>query len=136
MRGRQDGTDAAKIWAKIPDISLRNGLNGREVGQEYDGLESAELAWILGRKMITRTGVNDPVLGEGVSASAVSAHALGMGYGPDRMQRLAYQGYMEHAFPRDELSPLSCRGVDTLGGFALTLVDSLDTLVVMGEAST
>merc|ERR1712078_306164 len=50
------------------------------------------------------------------------------------MFKFAYQGYLEHAFPRDELSPLSCRGVDTLGGYALTLVDTLDTLVVMGEA--
>ena len=49
------------------------------------------------------------------------------------MFKFAYQGYLEHAFPRDELSPLSCRGVDTLGGYALTLVDTLDTLVVMGE---
>ena len=49
------------------------------------------------------------------------------------MFRFAYRNYMDHAFPRDELSPLSCQGVDTLGGYALTLVDSLDTLVVMGE---
>ncbi|KAH7729181.1 ER degradation-enhancing alpha-mannosidase-like 3-like protein [Aphelenchoides avenae] len=52
---------------------------------------------------------------------------------------------MEHAFPHDELMPISCkpriRGVtpsrgdvdDSLGNFSLTLVDSLDTLVVVGE---
>lgn len=34
----------------------------------------------------------------------------------------AFNGYMEHAFPRDELKPLSCEGEDTLGGYALTLV--------------
>lgn len=34
----------------------------------------------------------------------------------------AFDGYMEHAFPRDELKPLSCEGEDTLGGYALTLV--------------
>jgi len=34
----------------------------------------------------------------------------------------AFNGYMEHAFPLDELRPLSCAGEDTLGGYALTLV--------------
>ncbi len=30
---------------------------------------------------------------------------------------------------------LSCKGVDTLGGYSLTLVDALDTLALMGNAS-
>lgn len=34
----------------------------------------------------------------------------------------AFDGYMDHAFPRDELKPLTCEGEDTLGGYALTLV--------------
>lgn len=34
----------------------------------------------------------------------------------------AFNGYMEHAFPKDELRPLSCEGEDTLGSYALTLV--------------
>ncbi|KAK1390608.1 alpha-1,2-Mannosidase [Heracleum sosnowskyi] len=45
----------------------------------------------------------------------------------------AFDGYMDHAFPRDELKPLSCGGEDTLGGYALTLIDSLDTLALMGD---
>ncbi|KAJ8669869.1 hypothetical protein QAD02_001128 [Eretmocerus hayati] len=57
----------------------------------------------------------------------------------------AYQAYMNHAYPADELMPLSCKGrfrgsepdrgdIDsTLGNFSLTLVDTLDTLVVMGD---
>lgn len=36
----------------------------------------------------------------------------------------AFDGYMKHAFPRDELKPLSCGGEDTIGGYALTLVKS------------
>ena len=40
---------------------------------------------------------------------------------------------MEHAFPLDELRPLSCTGVDTLGSYALTLIDSLDTIALMGN---
>lgn len=36
----------------------------------------------------------------------------------------AFNGYMDHAFPLDELKPLSCKGEDTIGGYALTLVRS------------
>ncbi|EPS72201.1 hypothetical protein M569_02557, partial [Genlisea aurea] len=45
----------------------------------------------------------------------------------------AFDGYMAHAFPRDELRPLSCGGEDSLGGYALTLIDSLDTLALLGD---
>ncbi|XP_059650731.1 alpha-mannosidase I MNS4 [Cornus florida] len=45
----------------------------------------------------------------------------------------AFNGYMDHAFPLDELKPLSCEGEDTLGGYALTLIDSLDTLALLGD---
>lgn len=58
----------------------------------------------------------------------------------------AYDSYMKHGFPYDEIKPLSClprrhdkreRGTldDVLGGFMLTLVDSLDSLIVMKEYS-
>ncbi|RYQ91718.1 hypothetical protein Ahy_B09g097721 isoform E [Arachis hypogaea] len=33
----------------------------------------------------------------------------------------AFNGYMDNAFPLDELRPMSCAGEDTLGGYALTL---------------
>ncbi|MQM05197.1 hypothetical protein Taro_038005 [Colocasia esculenta] len=45
----------------------------------------------------------------------------------------AFDGYLQHAFPLDELRPLSCTGEDTLGGYALTLIDSLDTLALLGD---
>jgi mannosidase alpha-like ER degradation enhancer 2 len=44
-----------------------------------------------------------------------------------------YNSYMTHAFPKDELKPLSCTGYDTWGSYSLTLIDALDTLVVMGN---
>ncbi|KAK9826109.1 hypothetical protein WJX81_004279 [Elliptochloris bilobata] len=43
-----------------------------------------------------------------------------------------YDSYMRHAFPKDELRPISCRGHDSQGGIALTLVDALDALLVAG----
>ncbi|XP_072930499.1 ER degradation-enhancing alpha-mannosidase-like protein 3 isoform X7 [Epargyreus clarus] len=57
----------------------------------------------------------------------------------------AYDAYMDNAFPADELMPLSCKGRwrgvtpsrgdldDVLGNYSLTLVDSLDTLVLLGD---
>jgi mannosidase alpha-like ER degradation enhancer 1 len=61
----------------------------------------------------------------------------------------AYAGYMAHAFPHDELRPLSRTYTNSLielgnavrptregyKGVALTLIDSLDTLAVLGNAS-
>ena len=55
-----------------------------------------------------------------------------------------FGAYMEHAYPWDELRPLSCDGRrwdrrergtldDALGGYATTLVDALSTMVAMGE---
>eukprot|EP01127_Copromyxa_protea_P010905 TRINITY_DN2708_c0_g1_i1.p1 TRINITY_DN2708_c0_g1~~TRINITY_DN2708_c0_g1_i1.p1 ORF type:complete len:766 (-),score=146.81 TRINITY_DN2708_c0_g1_i1:34-2331(-) len=44
-----------------------------------------------------------------------------------------YSSYMTHAFPQDELASLSCKGFVSHGNNSLTLIDTLDTLVVMGK---
>ncbi|XP_076822172.1 ER degradation-enhancing alpha-mannosidase-like protein 3 [Clavelina lepadiformis] len=56
----------------------------------------------------------------------------------------AYGAYMRNAYPADELMPIACKGRvrgitpsrgdvdDALGNFSLTLVDTLDTLAVLG----
>ena len=63
-----------------------------------------------------------------------------------------YNSYLEHAFPADELCPLTCKGTlctihtdhlnhpmrsgrDTWGGYSLTLIDALDTLAVLGNTT-
>lgn len=43
----------------------------------------------------------------------------------------SYRSYKKHAWKKDELAPLSGTGKDTFGGWAATLVDSLDTLWIM-----
>lgn len=60
----------------------------------------------------------------------------------------AYDSYLKYAYPADELMPLSCRpryrGVeanrgdvdDALGNFSLTLIDTLDSLVVSARGKT
>ncbi|XP_018782736.1 PREDICTED: ER degradation-enhancing alpha-mannosidase-like protein 3 isoform X3 [Bactrocera latifrons] len=57
----------------------------------------------------------------------------------------AYRAYMDNAYPADELMPLSCKGRyrgvtpsrgdmdDILGNFSMTLVDSIDTLVLLED---
>ncbi|KAH6639150.1 glycosyl hydrolase family 47-domain-containing protein [Boeremia exigua] len=57
-----------------------------------------------------------------------------------------FDGYMQHAFPEDELRPLSCAPLtrdranpahievnDVLGNYSLTLVDSLSTLAILAS---
>jgi mannosyl-oligosaccharide alpha-1,2-mannosidase len=43
----------------------------------------------------------------------------------------SWDGYKEHAWLRDELAPVSRGGKTTFGGWAATLVDTLDTLWIM-----
>ncbi|KAK6124098.1 hypothetical protein DH2020_042183 [Rehmannia glutinosa] len=61
--------------------------------------------------------------------------------GPDwkaRQQRVkeaflhAWSGYRNYAMGYDELMPLSHRGIDGLGGLGATVVDALDTAMIMG----
>ena len=62
------------------------------------------------------------------------------------MFEFAYDSYMAHAFPQDELDPIHCSGRgpdqenpanininDALGDYMLTLVDSLSSLVIFGN---
>ncbi|GFS36479.1 alpha-mannosidase 3 [Actinidia rufa] len=44
----------------------------------------------------------------------------------------AWSGYKNYAMGHDELMPLSRRGVDGLGGLGATVVDALDTAMIMG----
>ncbi|KAG2615753.1 hypothetical protein PVAP13_3NG039500 [Panicum virgatum] len=44
----------------------------------------------------------------------------------------AWSGYRNYAMGYDELMPLSHRGTDGLGGLGATIVDSLDTAIIMG----
>lgn len=44
----------------------------------------------------------------------------------------SWNGYKTHAWLQDELSPISGGHKSPLGGWATTLIDSLDTLLIMG----
>ncbi|CAG2180784.1 unnamed protein product, partial [Oppiella nova] len=64
------------------------------------------------------------------------------------MFQFGYDSYMRYAFPADELNPIACTGRgpdrdnpsnininDVLGDYCLTLIDCLDTLALMRNAS-
>ncbi|CAN6446385.1 unnamed protein product [Victoria cruziana] len=57
---------------------------------------------------------------------------------PSRQQKVkeafvhAWAGYRSYALGYDELMPLSHKGTDGLGGLGATVVDSLDTAIIMG----
>jgi ER degradation enhancer, mannosidase alpha-like 2 len=45
----------------------------------------------------------------------------------------AYNSYINNAYPYDELKPISCSGFDTWGSYSLTLIDSLDMLIILSN---
>ncbi|PGH16942.1 hypothetical protein AJ80_05010 [Polytolypa hystricis UAMH7299] len=60
-----------------------------------------------------------------------------------------FENYMEHAFPEDELRPITCGPLtrdrdnpghielnDVLGNYSLTLIDSLSTLAILSSANS
>ncbi|KAG6405028.1 hypothetical protein SASPL_132608 [Salvia splendens] len=77
-----------------------------------------------------------------IAARNKSIHSPGkIDSGPDwvaRQQRVkeafihAWSGYRHYAMGFDELMPVSKRGVDGLGGLGATVVDALDTAMIMG----
>ncbi|CAF9940993.1 alpha mannosidase-like protein [Imshaugia aleurites] len=65
----------------------------------------------------------------------------------ERMFYHGFENYMKHAFPDDELKPISCAPLtrdranpahielnDALGNYSLTLIDSLSTLAIMASS--
>jgi len=83
----------------------------------------------------------------GVASSMLLAEKKALSVEVKELFFHGYNAYMNNAWPADELMPISCkgrvRGIDTsrgdiddaLGNFSLTLVDTLDTLAVLGETS-
>ena len=79
LRGKMDGPSETAQWVEVPGVQTRDGIVGRPLGMEYDGLESGELAWIKGGKDGSGPGYT-------------------LGFGVDRPQRLASQFYVENFF--------------------------------------
>ncbi|PKU29877.1 er degradation-enhancing alpha-mannosidase-like protein 2 [Limosa lapponica baueri] len=77
-------------------------------------------------------------LTEAPAGSGAAARGLDVASYRERVRAMfyhAYEHYLESAFPYDELRPLTCDGQDTWGSFSLTLIDALDTLLILGNVS-
>ena len=53
----------------------------------------------------------------------------------EEMFDFAFEGYMRYGFPSDDLRPISCTSSNSQGGIALTLLDSLDSLYLLGKTA-
>ncbi|UMM29171.1 hypothetical protein L5515_011669 [Caenorhabditis briggsae] len=85
---------------------------------------------------------------EEIRYSSISKEDIEYGRSKTReMFEFGWRNYMEFAFPADELDPIHCRGRghdhdnpdnininDVLGDYSLGLIDTLDSLVVFGDA--
>lgn len=99
----------------------------------------------LGALRAARSGSDAPA-GEGTSAGALpglgrpepavaplSEEELARRRGAVRgAARHAWDSYVQYAWGNDELCPLTRRGQDSFGGLGATIIDSLDTLLLMG----
>lgn len=92
--------------------------------------------------------ITDPSQGPGkiVTERMTETRRLELREDSKEMFMHGYHGYLNFAFPKDELNPVACIGRgpdkrnpknihvnDVLGDFSLTLIDSLDTLAAMRE---
>ncbi|KAJ8907210.1 hypothetical protein NDN08_003691 [Rhodosorus marinus] len=76
-------------------------------------------------------------LAEGVDLGSYPFERFEPGKSPkiDRIvnaTRHAWNGYAQYAWGYDELAPLSKSGVNTFNGIAVTIIDGIDTLYMMG----
>ena len=74
-------------------------------------------AWHAAVRMVLHSGaLLVPCPNESRSCCAPLLPPLGCREESAGMFRFSYSQYMQHAFPRDDLRPISCRGKDSQGG--------------------
>ncbi|CAO3677182.1 unnamed protein product [Umbelopsis ramanniana] len=84
--------------------------------------------------------------GFGTTAAMTNNRRLELKQQTKEMFHHGWSSYMTYAYPKDELNPFNCTGRgsdrydptnininDVLGDYGVTLVDTLDTLAIMGE---
>ena len=120
------GSNVTVPYARVVPLHARDPLvvaddrmtmTGQKRAHEYDGLESGELAWVMGKQYAGASTVYAPQLqyaglatmpltlpvmpgGGALQPELDLAERMGpsAGYGPDRMQRLAYTNWVEAYF--------------------------------------
>ncbi|CAM9228299.1 unnamed protein product, partial [Scytosiphon promiscuus] len=106
----------------------------------YSSVGEGKSVWDIGRPLTGLADIDLPATMNGLLQREISE---AMQEESDRLGReraaaikaamsLLWQGYSEHAWGYDEVKPLGRRGNNNWGGMGVTLVDSLDTLWLMG----
>jgi len=117
-----------EIIGKSKEGAAVHNLKGDSVGRyelEFDTSLSAE-ALLDGIPSEAKQEVTDKMRADSDALARQRREAI-----KKSMQRV-WKTYREHAWGSDELKPISLQGQDNWGGIGCTLVDSLDTLWVMG----
>lgn len=111
---------------------IGNGKSGEDSGIA-DGSGRLKKLWRRAPRLPPRLPPDTKVADNGVSGT-VDDGSLWI----SRQQKVkeafvhAWSGYKKYAMGYDELMPLSQHGVDGLGGLGATVVDALDTAMIMG----
>ncbi|KAL2824754.1 glycosyl hydrolase family 47-domain-containing protein [Aspergillus cavernicola] len=97
-------------------------------------------AWMMGWALIWSLWLS---AAQGMSSDQIR----GLRTETEHMFYHGFENYLEHAFPEDELRPLSCRPLvrdrnnpghaelnDVLGNYSLTLIDSLSSLAILSSS--
>lgn len=95
---------------------------------------------------LSREKFTDPLAGVGLDFELIVIQCYYCRRDTEHMFYHGFDNYLEHAFPEDELRPLTCGPLvrdrenpahialnDVLGNYSLTLIDSLSTLAILSS---
>jgi mannosyl-oligosaccharide alpha-1,2-mannosidase len=117
-------TDAA---SEVPNTAAKDALQAHTGKYTFPVVSSN----ILGVKIALVDGVGNREVTEEMRQASDKEGRIRRESVKRGMQH-AWAGYKKYAWGRDEVKPLSNQGQDNWGGMGVTLVDSLDTLWLMG----
>lgn len=127
MWSREEASPSDGVYATSQPISKRRGFAGRRLHQV------AARAWLAGIAIYVLCSHVQAELAIDVCAHDSPSVRRAARETVREMFYHGYNNYKLHALPRDELRPISCGSADTFGGIAVTLVDTLDALAVLGD---
>ncbi|CAI5521117.1 unnamed protein product [Closterium sp. Naga37s-1] len=124
-------TDAAATDGSVPPLADSSDAQTGQKQSRADEPESEAGVTEL-EQGVTQS---EDVIRDGESSTLSEVNVTAMRHQVEEMFYHAYDGYKRFAFPQDELKPLSCSGSNPYGGMAMTLMESLGTLLLLGNVS-
>ncbi|CAI5961690.1 unnamed protein product [Closterium sp. NIES-65] len=124
-------TDAAATDGSVPPLADSSDAQTGQKQSRADDPESEAGVTEL-EQGVTQS---EDVIRDGESSTLSEVNVTAMRHQVEEMFYHAYDGYKRFAFPQDELKPLSCSGSNPYGGMAMTLMESLGTLLLLDNVS-